>query len=75
MATSAQVLITYMSAAGRPVTNQTHHTRRVCHNQTVTPIRANAASNWLLAPKRLQKVFQAGMVLPSGAILGGCNRK
>ena len=42
---SAQVLITYMKAVGRPVTSQTQVSRRVRQSQTVTPRSVSAASS------------------------------
>jgi len=68
--TSAQVLIAYMKAVGRPVTIQTQASRRVRQSQTVTPRSVSAASSWLLAPNRFQNIFQAGTGLPLASRLG-----
>ncbi len=42
---SAQVLITYITTVGTPVTSQTSGLRRVRHSHTVTPSSVSAASN------------------------------
>jgi len=70
MLARAHVLITYMNAVGSPVTTQTHVSRRVRQSQTVTPSSVSAARSWLLAPNRLQKVFQAGTGLPLASRFG-----
>ena len=52
------------------LTIQTQAARRVRQSQTVIPRSVSAARSWLLAPNRLQNIFQAGTGLPAASRVG-----